>query len=115
MDIESRYHLERGASGFYTYAEYTHQASYPVAHEGENRFILEDMNPTFDWLSVDEDRNMLMSQCGPRTGVVIHAKEQSISSTGIYKNSVEHKYSYNAVMYKLPAYGWSSTKDHIGV
>ncbi len=36
-------------------------------------------------------------------------------STGVYKNSVEHKYSYNAVQYKIPAYGWSSTKDHIGV
>ena len=48
-------------------------------------------------------------------GVVIHAKEQRILSTGYYKNSVEHKYSYNAVQYKIPAYGWSSTKNHIGV
>jgi rhamnogalacturonan endolyase len=45
----------------------------------------------------------------------IHAKEQSIYASGIYKNSVEHKYSYNAPMYKLQAWGWSSTKDHIGV
>ena len=45
----------------------------------------------------------------------IHAKEQRILSTGVYKNSVEHKYSYNAVQYKIPAYGWSSTKEHIGV
>ena len=45
----------------------------------------------------------------------IHAKEQSIYTSGIYKNSVEHKYSYNALMYKLQAWGWSSTKDHIGV
>ena len=36
-------------------------------------------------------------------------------SAGIYKNSVEHKYSYCAEMYKLPAYGWSSIKDHVGV
>ena len=50
-----------------------------------------------------------------RSGVVIHAKEQSIIATGNYKNSVEHKYSYCAIMYRLPAYGWSSTKDHIGV
>ena len=50
-----------------------------------------------------------------RGGVVIHAKEQKILLTGIYKNSVEHKYSYCGVMYKLPAYGWSSTKNHIGV
>jgi rhamnogalacturonan endolyase len=115
MDIEVRYTLQRGVSGFYAYAEYSHPANYPAAGEGESRFILE-MNPTFDWLSVDNDRNMLM--CNNRdlaAGVVIHAKEQRILSTGIYKNSVEHKYSYCGVMYKLPAYGWSSTKNHIGI
>ena len=48
-------------------------------------------------------------------GVVVHAKEQRILSTGYYKNSVEHKYSYTAVQYKIPAFGWSSTKNHIGV
>jgi rhamnogalacturonan endolyase len=47
--------------------------------------------------------------------VVIHAKEQRILSTGYYKNSVEHKYSYSGVQYETPAYGWSSTKDHVGV
>jgi rhamnogalacturonan endolyase len=116
MDIETRYTLERGASGFYTYAEYTHRASYPPAGEGESRFILESMNPTFNWLSVDEDRNQLMtSDDDLRKGVVIHAKEQRILTSGVYANSVEHKYSYNAVMYQLKAWGWSSTKDHIGV
>jgi rhamnogalacturonan endolyase len=50
-----------------------------------------------------------------RKGVVIHAKEQRILLSGVYANSVEHKYSYNAVMYRLQAWGWSSTKDHIGV
>ena len=68
------------------------------------------MNHTFDWLSVDRDRNMLMGNAmggsGGR-GITIHAKEQSIYTGGIYKNSVEHKYTYNAVMYKLQAWGWS--------
>ena len=113
LDIETRFTLERGVSGFYTYAEYTHHATYPRAGEGESRFILEDINPTFDWLSVDKDRNQLMSHA-PEDHE-IHAKEQSIYASGIYKNSVEHKYSYNAPMYKLQAWGWSSTKDHIGV
>jgi len=113
MDIETRYTLERGVSGFYTYSEYTHRASYPQAGEGESRFILQDMNPTFDWRSVDKDRNQLESNA-PEDHEV-HAKEQSIYATGLYKNSVEHKYSYNAPMYKLQAWGWSSTKDHIGV
>ena len=116
MDVETRYTMERGTSGFYTYAEYTHKASYPPAGEGESRFIIESMNRTFDWLSVDNDRNMLMtSDDDLGKGVVIHAKEQRILTSGVYANSVEHKYSYNAVMYKLQAWGWSSTKDHIGV
>jgi rhamnogalacturonan endolyase len=115
MDIELRYALERGVSGFYTYAIYSHQAGHPAASEGESRFI-HQMVPNFDWLSVDADRNLPMcSNEDVRDGVVIHAKEQRILSTGIYRNSVEHKYSYCAEMYKLPAYGWSSIKDHVGI
>ena len=115
MDLEVRYTVERGVSGFYTYAIYSHAAGNPAAREGESRFI-NQLTPTFDWLSVDADRNMPMcSTADLRAGVVVHAKEQRILNTGIYQNSVEHKYSYCAEMYKLPAYGFSSIKDHIGV
>ena len=115
IGIELRYTLARGISGIYAYGIYTHPAASGAAGFGENRFITK-LNHTFNWISVDTDRNML--ECTPQdwgTGVVIHAKEQRILSTGVYKNSVEHKYSYNAVQYKIPAYGWSSTKDHVGV
>ena len=116
IDIEVRYTMERGVSGFYTYAQYNHPAANATAGFGENRFILESMNPTFDWLSVDKDRNQLMiTDQDLRSGTVIHAKEQRIIAAGNYKNSVEHKYTYCGIMYRLPAYGWSSTKDHIGV
>jgi rhamnogalacturonan endolyase len=114
-DIEIRTALGRGDSGVYTYAIFSHPKSYGAMGIGESRFIT-FLNKRFDWLTVDADRNML--ECAPTdwgTGVVVHAKEQRILSKGVYKNSVEHKYSYNAVQYKLPAYGWSSTKDHIGV
>jgi rhamnogalacturonan endolyase len=115
MDIEVRYALERGVSGIYTYAIFSHGADYPAAGEGESRFITQ-LNSIFDWLSVDADRNMLEpSPRDLRAGVVIHAKEQRILSTGYYKNSVEHKYSYCAVQYKIPAYGFSSTRKHIGL
>ena len=65
---------------------------------------------------MDQDRNMPMcSNADERAGSQIHAKEQIVLPTGIYKNSVEHKYSYCARMYYLPAYGWSSINDHVGV
>jgi rhamnogalacturonan endolyase len=115
IDIELRYSMARGASGVYVYASYTHPAANAAAGFGENRYITK-LNYDFNWISIDADRNML--ECTPQdwgAGVVIHAKEQRLLSTGYYKNSVEHKYSYNAVQYKIPAYGWSSTKDHVGV
>jgi rhamnogalacturonan endolyase len=115
-DIEIRYALGRGDSGVYTYAIFSHPTNYGAMGVGESRYITHLNREAFDWISVDADRNML--ECAPTdwgTGVVVHAKEQRIMSVGVYKNSVEHKYSYNAVQYKVPAYGWSSTKQHIGV
>jgi rhamnogalacturonan endolyase len=115
-DLEIRYTLGRGDSGFYTYQIFTHPAAYPATScGGESRFI-NQLSRGFDWLSVDSDRNMAMcSNADTNAGVVIHAKEQRILSTGIYQNSVEHKYSYCARMYELPAYGWSSIQDHVGI
>jgi len=115
MDIEVRYALGRGDSGIYVYAIFSHPAAYRAQREGESRYITK-LSHAFNWISVDADRNML--ECTPQdwgSGVVIHAKEQRIMSTGYYKNSVEHKYSYAAVQYKIPAFGWSSTKEHVGV
>lgn len=115
-DMEIRYSLGRGESGVYVYAIFTHPASYRAGGVGaESRYITR-LNQTFDWITVDKDRNML--ECAPTdwgTGVVVHAKEQRILTKGVYKNSVEHKYSYSGVQYKTPAYGWSSTKNHIGI
>jgi len=115
LDLEVRYTLGRGESGIYAYAIFSHPAGYGPLNVPESRYVTK-LTRTFDWLSVDADRNMLM--CSGQdigAGVVVHAKEQRILSTGIYKNSVEHKYSYTAIQYKVPAFGWSSTKDHIGV
>lgn len=115
-DMEIRYALGRGDSGIYVYAIYDHPASYPDGGTGaEDRFITR-ISQDFDWITVDKDRNML--EASPKdwgAGVVVHAKEQRIMSTGVYKNSVEHKYSYSGMQYRTPAYGWSSTKDHIGI
>jgi rhamnogalacturonan endolyase len=115
MDIEVRYTMERGLSGLYAYAIYSHPASYPQASLGESRYG-HQLPAEFDWLSVDKDRNMpMVSDSDIAAGVVVHAKEQRIMSTGLYKNSVEHKYSYSSQLYKDPAFGWSSIKNHIGV
>jgi rhamnogalacturonan endolyase len=115
-DMEIRYTLGRGDSGVYVYAIFNHPPSYRAGGVGSESRYITRLNQTFDWITVDKDRNML--ECAPTdwgTGVVVHAKEQRIMSKGVYKNSVEHKYSYSGVQYRTPAYGWSSTRDHIGI
>ncbi len=115
-DIEIRYSLGKGESGIYVYSILSHPASYPAAGVGaEDRYITR-LNQDFDWITVDKDRNML--EAAPTdwgTGVVVHAKEQRIMSKGVYRNSVEHKYSYSGMQYYTKAYGWSSTKNHVGM
>jgi rhamnogalacturonan endolyase len=114
-DIEIRYSLGRGESGTYVYSILSHPAAYPAMGVGaEDRYIMR-LQQSFDWITVDKDRNML--EAAPTDwgeGVVVHAKEQRIMSKGVYKNSVEHKYSYSGIQYVSKAYGWSSTKNHIG-
>jgi rhamnogalacturonan endolyase len=115
-DMEVRYALGRGDSGVYVYAIFSHPASYRAGGVGSESRYITKINQNFNWISVDADRNML--QCSPTdwgTGVVVHAKEQRIMSVGPYKNSVEHKYSYSGVQYQTHAYGWSSTKNHLGI
>jgi rhamnogalacturonan endolyase len=115
-DMEVRYALGRGDSGIYVYAIFTHPASYPAGGVGSESRYITKINQAFDWITVDADRNLL--ECAPTdwgTGVVVHAKEQRILTKGPYKNSVEHKYSYSGVQYRTPAYGWQSTKNHIGI
>ena len=115
-DMEIRYALGRGDSGIYVYAVWDHPANYPAGGTGpEDRYITR-LSHDFDWITVDADRNMLeASPADWGNGVVVHAKEQRIMSTGVYKNSVEHKYTYSGMQYQTKAYGWSDTKNHIGV
>jgi len=115
-DMEVRYTMGRGDSGVYVYAIFTHPADYRAGGVGSESRYITKINQAFDWISVDPDRNML--ECAPTdwgTGVVVHAKEQRILTKGPYINSVEHKYSYSGVQYQTHAYGWSSTKNHIGI
>lgn len=115
-DIEIRYSLGKNDGGIYVYSILSHPASYPAAGVGaEDRYITR-LSQDFDWITVDKDRNML--EAAPTdwgTGVVVHAKEQRIMSKGVYKNSVEHKYSYSGMQGYTKSYGWSSTKNHVGM
>jgi rhamnogalacturonan endolyase len=115
-DLEIRYALGRGEHGLYTYATFTHQPTYPAGSVGESRFGFKLNGKVFDWLSIDEQRNALMPTGADWDAATdLNMKEARRLTTGIYKDRAEHKYDYSADQSKIPAFGWSSTKEHVGV
>jgi rhamnogalacturonan endolyase len=115
-DLEIRYALARGDHGLYTYAIFTHEPMYPAGSVGESRFGFKLNGKVFDWLSIDDQRNALMPTGADwDAGTDLNMKESRRLTTGIYKGRAEHKYDYSADQSKIPAFGWSSTTQHVGL
>jgi rhamnogalacturonan endolyase len=115
-DLEIRYTLARGDRGLYTYAIFTHEPTYPAGSVGESRFGFKLSGKVFDWLSVDDQRNALMpTGVDWDAGTDLNMKESRRLTTGVYKGRAEHKYDYSADQFKIPAFGWSSTTQHVGL
>src|ERR1041385_3695939 len=116
LDVDVRYSLGRGESGVYTYLIWSHKAGYPSFSVGEARFCAK-LNPAvFDYMSIDKDRRRQMPT--PEDwdrGAPLNLKEARRMTTGIHKGEAEHKYDYSALIYEIPAYGWSSTKHSVGL
>ena len=116
VDMEIRYALGRGEHGIYTYAIYTHAPSYGATQIGESRYGMKLNGGLFDWLSVDEQRNMAMPTGADwDKGTDLNMKEARRLTTGVKKGIAEHKYDYCADQFDTPAFGWSSTKQHVGI
>ncbi len=115
-DLEIRYALARGDHGLYTYAIFTHEATYPAGSVGESRFGFKLNSKVFDWLSIDDQRNALMPTGADWDAATdLNMKESRRLTTGTYKGRAEHKYDYSADQSKIPAFGWSSTTEHVGL
>jgi rhamnogalacturonan endolyase len=115
-DLEIRYTLARSAHGVYTYAIFTHQATYPAGSVGESRFGFKLSGKVFDWLSVDNQRNALMPTGADWDAASdLNMKEARRLTTGIYKGRAEHKYDYSTDQFKTPAFGWASTTQKVGL
>jgi rhamnogalacturonan endolyase len=116
FDLEIRYTLGRGEHGIYTYAIFSHLPAYAQGQIGESRYGAKLNAKVFDWLSIDPQRNAPMPTGEDwDKGSLLNMKEARRMTTGIYKGRAEHKYDYSAVQFEIPAFGWSSTKEHLGL
>jgi len=116
LAMEYRYALGAGDSGIYATAVFHHEPGHAAFGAAEGRYALK-LNPEiFDYLSVDARRQRVMpSGYDWDHGAALNLKEARRMTTGVHKGEVEHKYDYSAVFSETPAYGWSSTRQHLGL
>jgi len=115
-DIEIHYALGRGDSALYLEEILHHRPEYPRLSYPVGRFVIKLNDDIFDWMTVDERRSMQMITADDwNHGTVMNMKEARLMNSGVMKGQVEHKYDYSAIQFDTPAYGWSSTKDKIGI
>ncbi|MCO5052798.1 MAG: polysaccharide lyase family protein [Verrucomicrobiae bacterium] len=116
LDVELRYALGQGESSLYTYAIWTHKTNAPAGSVSEAGFAAR-LNPEmFDYLTVNAKRRRQMPTGDDwDVGTPLNPVEARRLTTGLHRGEVEYKYDYAAPLYELPAYGWSSTKQQIGL
>src|SRR5262249_40438448 len=115
-DVDVRFALGRGDTGLYVYAIWSHKAEYPALRLGEARYTVKLNERIFDYMTIDAKRRKVMptpADCD--NGEQLNMKEVRRLTTGTYKGQAEHKYDYSAIQFETPAYGWSSTKQHVGL
>lgn len=116
LDIEIRYTLHRNDSAIYGWTIMDHGSNYSPVNLPLSDFTMK-LNPdVFDFLSIDSARQKLMPTSEEWVnGTEMNMKEARRINSGPHAGEVEHKYDYNMQLSKVPAYGWSSTKRHIGI
>lgn len=112
---EVRYAIDRHSTTLYATAIMDHGAGDAPFGIGEGRFVIKLDAKTFDQLTIDSDRNWVMpTPMDWEKGTELNSKEARRMNTGIHVGWAEHKYSYSAILEKVPAYGWLGTQRRFG-
>ena len=116
VDVELIYSLGRDDSAIYLRANWDHKPDYPNLTFPVGRFAAKLNDDVFDWMTIDSRRSMQMITADDwNHGTTMNVKEARQMNSGVMKGRVEHKYDYAAVQFDTPAYGWSSTRQKVGI
>jgi rhamnogalacturonan endolyase len=113
LDIALHHVLRRGDSGFYSYAVFSHPASYPATSFGQSRMVFRLSDAVFDFINVDDDRRHLMPVSDTPTQS-LGPKESLQFTSGPYKGQITDKYHFYADAGDHYVHGWSGTASKLG-
>ncbi|WOL18187.1 putative rhamnogalacturonate lyase B isoform X1 [Canna indica] len=120
LNIDKRFVVLRGTSGFYTYAIYEHQAGWPDFDLGETRVAFKLRKDKFYYMAIADDRQRIMPMPDDRTpqrSQQLAYPEAVLLTNPInpdLKGEVDDKYQYSCENKDIKVHGWISFKPPVG-
>ncbi|XP_022940913.1 probable rhamnogalacturonate lyase B isoform X1 [Cucurbita moschata] len=120
LNIDKRFIVLRGSSGFYSYAIYEHLKDWPDFDIGETRITFKLRKDKFQYMAVADNRQRLMplpddrlsGRCQtlgfPEAVLLTNPKNPE------HRDEVDDKYQYSCQNKDLKVHGWISTNPPIG-
>ncbi|XAR48480.1 Rhamnogalacturonan endolyase, partial [Bertholletia excelsa] len=122
LNIDKRFILLRGCSGFYSYAIYEHGGSpeWPAFSLGETRIAFKLRKDKFHYMAVADNRKRFMPLPDdrlPGRGQALAYPEAVLLVNPVepeFKGEVDDKYQYSCENKELRVHGWISTVPPVG-
>ncbi|CAL5323719.1 unnamed protein product [Camellia sinensis] len=118
LNVDKRFIMLRGSSGFYTYAIFERLEGWPSMHIDECRVAFKLRNEKFNYMAVSDTRQKFMARPNDRkTGQQLDYKEAVLlthPSNKDLKGQVDDKYQYSVDIKDNRLHGWISFDPAVG-
>ncbi|KAL8141243.1 hypothetical protein V2J09_007264 [Rumex salicifolius] len=112
LNIDKRFVMLRGSSGFYTYGVYEHLPEWPGFNIGETRITFKVSKDRFQYMAVADDRQRQMplpdDRMPPRCQVLAYPEAVLLTNPveDQLKGEVDDKYQYSCDNKDILVHGW---------
>ncbi|XP_057807277.1 probable rhamnogalacturonate lyase B [Salvia miltiorrhiza] len=117
LNIDKRYIVLRGSSGFYSYATLEHMAGWPDLDIDEARIVMK-LDEMFRYMVISDDKQRIMpTEMDTKTGRSLDYKEAVLltnPSNPQLRGEVDDKYQYSCENKDSHVHGWISSNPRIG-
>ncbi|CAI0464077.1 unnamed protein product [Linum tenue] len=112
LDIDKRFVMRRGSSGFYTYAIYEHSQQHPAFQLANTRLVLKPRKDKFHYMAISDKKQRPMplpEDRVPPRGQPLAYPEAVLLVDPIepqFKGEVDDKYEYSMESRDIKVHGW---------
>ncbi|KAL0396467.1 UNVERIFIED_CONTAM: hypothetical protein Scaly_0095100 [Sesamum calycinum] len=118
LNIDKRFIVLRGASGFYSYAVFEHLKGWPDLNVDEARIAFKLHQDMFHYMAISDDKQRIMPSDRDRTaGHVLDYREAVLLTNPAnpnLKGEVDDKYQYSCENKDNRVHGWISSNPRVG-